>query len=86
MTKYQFLAGMGLGMAAGAALGMTMSATKKRNIKRAADKATRAGGGVVKNASASGGWCPPQKGPRSKPPRGPFFVRLSEKTARLFTF
>ena len=55
MTKYQFLAGMGLGMAAWAALGMTMSATKKRNIKRAADKAIKAVGEVVENISDSMG-------------------------------
>ena len=86
MTKYQFLAGMGLGMAAGAALGMTMSATKKRNIKRAADKPIKAVGGGGENISDSMGMCPVGKGPRSITPRGPFFVRLSEKTARLFTF
>ena len=45
----------GLGMAAGAALGMTMSATKTRNIKRAADKAIKAVGEVVENISDSMG-------------------------------
>ena len=33
MTKHQFIAGMGMGLAAGAALGMAMSGTKKREIK-----------------------------------------------------
>lgn len=51
MTKHQFITGVGLGMAAGAALGLAMSATKKRDIKRAADKAIKAVGEVVENLS-----------------------------------
>ena len=51
MTKHQFIAGMGMGVAAGAALGMAMSGTKKREIKRAGDKAIKAVGEVVENLS-----------------------------------
>ena len=51
MTKHQFIAGIGMGMVAGAALGMAMTGTKKREIKRAADKAIKAVGEVVENLS-----------------------------------
>ena len=51
MTKHQFIAGMGMGLAAGAALGMAMSGTQQRELKRAADKAIRAAGEVVENLS-----------------------------------
>lgn len=55
MTKHQFISGIGLGMVAGAALGMAMSTTKKREIKRAADKAIKAVGEVVENISENMG-------------------------------
>ncbi len=55
MTKGQFMAGMGIGLAAGAVMGMAMSVTKKRDIKRAADKAIKAVGEVVENISDSMG-------------------------------
>ncbi|MEQ2444789.1 hypothetical protein WMO64_15125 [Pseudoflavonifractor sp. CLA-AP-H29] len=51
MTKHQFIAGIGMGMVAGAALGMAMTGTRKREIKRAADKAIKAVGEVVENLS-----------------------------------
>ena len=51
MTKHQFITGMGMGLAAGAALGMAMSGTRKREIKRAADKAIKAVGEVMENLS-----------------------------------
>ena len=51
MTKHQFIAGIGMGMVAGAALGMAMTGTRKREIKRAADKAIKAVGEVVDNLS-----------------------------------
>ena len=51
MTKHQFITGMGMGLAAGAALGMAMSGTRNREIKRAADKAIKAVGEVVENLS-----------------------------------
>lgn len=50
MTK--FITGMGLGLAAGAALGMTVSKNvKTRDIKKAANKAIKAVGEVVENVS-----------------------------------
>ncbi|WP_294552251.1 hypothetical protein [uncultured Pseudoflavonifractor sp.] len=51
MTKHQFIAGIGMGMVAGAALGMAMTGSRKREIKRAADKAIKAVGEVVENLS-----------------------------------
>lgn len=51
MTKHMFMTGAAMGVVAGTALGMAMSATKKRGIKRAADKAIKAVGEVVENIS-----------------------------------
>lgn len=51
MTKGQFMTGMGIGLAAGAVMGMAVSMTKKRDIKRAADKAIKAVTEVVDNIS-----------------------------------
>lgn len=55
MKKHMFMTGTIMGLAAGAAMGMAMSVTKKRDIKRAADKAIKAVGGVVENISDSMG-------------------------------
>lgn len=49
------MTGMGIGLAAGAVMGIAMSATKKRDIKRAADKAIKAVSEVVDNISESMG-------------------------------
>ncbi len=51
MTKHQFMSGIGIGAIAGAALGMAMSTSKRREIKRAADKAIKAVGEVMENIS-----------------------------------
>lgn len=51
MTKHMFLTGAAMGVVAGTAFGMAMSASKKRDIKRAADKAIKAVGEVVENIS-----------------------------------
>lgn len=51
MTGDRFLVGMSLGVAAGMGLGMVMSGSKKREIRKAADKAIKAVGEVVDNLS-----------------------------------
>ena len=51
MTKHLFLTGAAMGVVAGTAMGMAMSATNKRDIKKAADKAIKAVGEVVENIS-----------------------------------
>ncbi len=51
MTKHQFISGIGIGAIAGAALGMAVSTSKRREIKRAADKAMKAVGEVMDNIS-----------------------------------
>ena len=55
MTKHRFMSGAAMGIVAGTALGLLMSGTKKRDIKRAADKAMKAVGEVVENISDSMG-------------------------------
>lgn len=55
MTKHQFVSGIGLGVVAGTALGMALSVSKKREIRRAADKAIKAVGEVVGNLSETMG-------------------------------
>ncbi|MEG1857094.1 MAG: hypothetical protein RR216_00030 [Pseudoflavonifractor sp.] len=55
MTSHQLMTGIGIGVVAGTALGMAMSTTKKRDIRRAADKAVRAVGEMVENLSESMG-------------------------------
>lgn len=55
MTKHQFIGGMSLGVVAGTALGMAMSTAKKREIRKAADKAIKAVGEVVENISGNMG-------------------------------
>jgi predicted small secreted protein len=55
MTKHQFISGIGIGVLAGATLGLAMSTSKKREIKRAADKAIKAVGEVVDNISENMG-------------------------------
>lgn len=50
MTKHEFMRGMGLGMAAGAALGMALAPKKKKtNLKKAAGRAIKSVGEVVEN-------------------------------------
>lgn len=51
MTKHQFMTGAAMGIVAGTALGLAMSHTKKRDIKKAADKAIKAVGEVMENIS-----------------------------------
>ena len=48
MTGSQFLFGMGLGILAGTALGMSMAPRKKR-IQRAAEKAVRTAGEAMED-------------------------------------
>ncbi|MEG0764437.1 MAG: hypothetical protein RR281_00805 [Pseudoflavonifractor sp.] len=55
MTSNQFIAGIGIGALAGTALGMALSTTKKRDIRRAADKAVRAVGEMMENLSETMG-------------------------------
>lgn len=55
MTTSQFVAGIGVGVVAGTALGMAMTTTKKRDIRKAADKAVRAVSDVVEHLSDSMG-------------------------------
>lgn len=52
MTKRAWMRGMGLGLAAGAALGMALSPEKKRkNLKKVAGKAIKSVGEAVENIS-----------------------------------
>lgn len=53
MAKHMLMTGLGVGaaMAAGAAMGMAMSNTRKRELRHAADKAVKAVGSVVENLS-----------------------------------
>lgn len=51
MMKHMFIPGIVLGAAAGTALGLAMSTSKKREIRRAADKAIKAVGEVVESIS-----------------------------------
>ena len=53
MEQHQFLKGVGIGMAAGAALGMAMAPKKKTNLKKAAGRAIKTVGEVVENISAA---------------------------------
>lgn len=55
MTQHQFISGAMLGVVAGTALGMAMSTSKKREIRKAADKAIKAVGEVVDNLSENFG-------------------------------
>ena len=51
MEQHHFLKGMGLGMAAGAALAMAVAPRKKSNLKKAAGRAIKTVGEVVENIS-----------------------------------
>ena len=52
MTKHEFLRGMGMGMVAGAALGMAMAPKKRKmNLKKAAGRAIQTVGEAVENIS-----------------------------------
>ena len=50
MTKHEFLRGMGMGMVAGAALGMAMAPKRRKmNLKKAANKAIHSVGNAMEN-------------------------------------
>lgn len=54
MTKHEFLRGMGMGMVAGAALGMAMAPQRRKmNLKKAANKAMRSMGSAMENITES---------------------------------
>jgi len=53
MGKQGFLRGMGLGMAAGAAIGIALAPKKKRTLKRAAGKVLRSAGEAAENLSSA---------------------------------
>lgn len=52
MTKHEFLRGMGLGMAAGAALGMALAPRRRHmDLKKAASQAVKSVGEAVESLS-----------------------------------
>ena len=51
MAKHPWMYGIGLGMAAGAAIGMTMAPKKKNELKRAAGRAMKTVGEAAETLS-----------------------------------